>query len=203
VNAPTIVLWRHGRTAYNAAGRLQGQSDIPLDATGREQARVAAAKLSALSPTKIVTSDLQRAHDTALALSEISQIPLHVDPRLRERNFGAWEGLTRPEIEQGWPAAFRAWRRGDEPGGIEADSRREVAQRMHEAMVTHSAELGAGDVLVVVSHGAAITLGLSALLELDPESWFGLAGLDNCRWAVVAPNPGRRPAWRLTAYNMG
>ncbi|HLS49960.1 MAG TPA: histidine phosphatase family protein [Actinomycetaceae bacterium] len=203
MTGPLIVLWRHGRTALNAAGRLQGQSDIDLDDVGRAQAQAAAAALAALVPTKIVSSDLRRARDTASALAEITGVRVEDDPRLRERNFGLWEGLDREEIERGWPTAFAAWRRGREPEGIGADSRRDVAARMHEAILEHAAGLSGDDVVVVVSHGAAITLALSALLSLDPQSWFGFAGLDNCHWAVLAPNPGRSPGWRLTAHNVG
>lgn len=203
MSGPRVVLWRHGRTAFNAAGRLQGQSDIVLDEVGREQARNAAERLAELGPTKIITSDLSRARDTADALGERAGVPVEVDARLRERSFGAWEGLHREEIEQRWPAEYLEWRRGLEPSGIGADGLREVAERMHEAIAHHAGALGDGEVLVAVGHGAAIRLGLSALLALDPEGWFGLAGLDNCHWASLAPNPGRSPGWRLTAHNVG
>ena len=64
-----LVLWRHGRTAWNAEGRAQGQRDVPLDEVGVGQAREAAARLASLRPTAIVSSDLCRAADTAAELA--------------------------------------------------------------------------------------------------------------------------------------
>ena len=202
MSGPTIVLWRHGQTAYNAEARLQGQSDIELNETGVAQARAAAASLAELGPTRIISSDLSRALLTAQELGERCGVPVEPEPRLRERSFGVWEGLTHEEIEGGWPDAFQAWRQGREPEGIGADTRREVGERVAAALLEAAADLGEDGVLVAVAHGAAITLGLSELLGLDPGEWFGLGGLDNCAWAIVRPDPGRRPGWRLTAHNL-
>ena len=66
-----LVLWRHGRTRWNAAGRAQGQTDIGLDDLGRAQSAAAAPVLASLEPTAIVSSDLSRAADTADALAKV------------------------------------------------------------------------------------------------------------------------------------
>ncbi len=66
-----IILWRHGRTEWNLAGRVQGQSDVPLDDVGREQAQESAARLATLGPTRILSSDLKRAADTAAVLGAL------------------------------------------------------------------------------------------------------------------------------------
>ena len=202
MTARTIVLWRHGQTDFNASGRLQGQSDIALNATGTAQAEAAAARIAELGPTRIISSDLQRALATAVPLGELTGLPVEPEPRLRERSFGYWEGLTQAEIREGWPTAFRAWRQGEEPEGIEADTRVDVGRRVAAALLETAGEVEDDGVLVAVAHGAAITLGLTHLLDLDSGAWFGLGGLDNCAWALVAPNPGRRPGWRLTAHNL-
>ncbi len=202
MTGPTIVLWRHGQTDFNASRRLQGQSDIELNATGLAQAQAAAPRLAELGPTRIISSDLVRAMRTAEELGALTGLPVEPEPRLRERSFGAWEGLTQEEIEEGWPAAFRAWRQGEEPEGVGADTRDEVGRRVAAALLEAVAEVGDDGVLVAVAHGAAITLGLTHLLDLDATEWFGLGGLDNCAWALVGPNPGRRPGWRLTAHNL-
>lgn len=204
MSAGRIILWRHGQTEYNVGGRLQGQVDIPLNDVGRQQAAAAARAIAAQwTPTRIITSDLSRAVDTAQALGDATGVAVDVDPRLRERSFGQWEGLTHAEIEAGWPAAFRAWRQGEEPDGVGAETRAEVGDRVAEAILANADALGEDDTLVAVAHGAALTLGQSVLQQLDPESWFGLTGLENCRWAILVPNPGRQPAWRLSAYNVG
>ncbi len=202
MSAATIVFWRHGQTDFNASGRLQGQSDIELNDTGIRQAEAAAPRIAELGPSRIVSSNLSRAMRTAAVLGELTGVAVEPDRRLRERSFGRWEGLTQAEIEQGWPEAYRAWRQGEEPQGIGADTRSEVGQRVAAATLEAAAQVEDGGVLVVVAHGAAITLGLTQLLDLDPTAWFGLSGLDNCAWALVGPNPGRRPGWRLTAHNL-
>ncbi|MEE6272925.1 histidine phosphatase family protein [Georgenia sp. MJ206] len=203
MSAGTLVLWRHGQTAYNAAQRLQGQVDIELNSAGIDQAERAAAELVKLGPTRIIASDLRRATRTAQALGDLARIGIEPEPRLRERSFGLWEGLTNEEIRTGWPDAHAAWRRGEEPADIGAEPRDAVARRVAAAVGETAESMAPDDVLVVVAHGAAHTLGLTRLLGLDPTQWFGLSGLDNCRWSLLAPNPGRLPTWRLTAHNLG
>ena len=202
MSGPTIVLWRHGQTDWNATARLQGQSDIEINETGLRQAAEAAPLIAELGPTRIITSDLVRARRTADTLGELTGVTVEDEPRLRERSFGAWEGLTQQEIKAGWPEAFRAWRQGEEPQGIGADRRVDVGRRVAGAVLEAVGTMDDDGVLVAVAHGAAITLGLTHLLDLDSESWFGLSGLDNCAWALVGPNPGRRPGWRLTGHNL-
>jgi broad specificity phosphatase PhoE len=203
MTAGTVILWRHGQTEYNASLRLQGQSDITLNATGRRQAARAAEVLATLEPTRIVSSDLVRASDTAQALGDLLGLEPTTDGRLRERSFGVWEGLTAAEIETGWPEAYAAWRRGREPEGIGAEPRAACGVRVAEAVEEAAEDLGREDVLVVVAHGAAITCGQTVLLGLEPGEWFGFVGLENCRWASMHPNGRREPAWRLAGYNLG
>jgi broad specificity phosphatase PhoE len=203
MSAGTILLWRHGQTDYNATGRLQGQVDIALNERGRAQAAAAAPVLAQLRPARIVASDLVRAHETARTLAEIVRTDLITDVRLRERSFGDWEGLTHPEIEAGWPDAFAAWNAGDHPAGINAESRREVGHRFAEAVLATAEPLGDHEILVIVSHGAAISAGITALIGQDPEIWRGITGIGNCHWSVLRTNDGQRPSWRLSAHNVG
>src|SRR5690606_39578181 len=86
-------------------------------------------------------------------LGALTGLPVEPDPRLRERSFGVWEGLTQAEIEAGWPEAFRAWRQGEEPQGIGADSRHEVGRRVAAAVLETVSEVDDDGVLVVVAHG--------------------------------------------------
>jgi probable phosphoglycerate mutase len=204
VTASTVVLWRHGRTAFNAEGRLQGQVDIELDDVGRWQAERAAVLLAAQHrPVRVVTSDLGRARSTAQRLADLAGAGLEVDPRLRERSFGEWEGLSAGEIAERWPEAYAVWRSGHDPERVGAETRVAVAGRM-TAAVTGLADEMAGGTLVCVSHGAAITLGLTGLLELDPSAWRGMVGLHNAHWAVLHASSGdARPAWRLGGHNLG
>lgn len=91
---------KHGETDWNLEGRLQGQTDIPLNKTGREQARNAISLVTRLPIDMIVTSNLSCAHETAKIINEILQLPLIVDPQIKEVNFGDVEGKTYKECNQ-------------------------------------------------------------------------------------------------------
>jgi len=104
-----LILARHGETAWNAEGRYQGQADVPLNETGRRQAAALAQRLAAEGVHAIYASDLQRAWETATTIAEPHGLPVRPEPRLREIDFGAWDGLTYSEIGQRYPKALAAW----------------------------------------------------------------------------------------------
>ena len=188
-----LVLWRHGQTRWNAERRFQGQSDVPLDAKGHQQAQRAARLLAALRPHAIYSSDLTRAVSTADRLAELTGVAVRLDKDLRERHGGSWEGLTDVEIRTRYPAAYAAWIPPDgEPVATVADRAADAFERVADS-------LAAGSLAVVVSHGAAISLGISRLLGL-PEKARVLGGLDNCAWSVLGRRAGR---WRLLEHNVG
>nr|WP_290665539.1 histidine phosphatase family protein [Ardenticatena sp.] len=105
----TIYMVRHGETDWNAEGRYQGQEDPPLNRRGREQARATAEKLAQEGITAIYSSDLKRAAETAHALAEHCNLPVHLDPRLREINQGVWQGVLVDDIRAQWPERFHRW----------------------------------------------------------------------------------------------
>lgn len=105
----TILLIRHGETAWNAERRLQGHIDIPLNAEGERQAALLAAALSGEPIDLLVSSDLMRARQTAGAIAAARAMPLFEEPGLRERNYGGFEGLLYAEIAARYPHEFAAW----------------------------------------------------------------------------------------------
>ncbi|MEV0994375.1 histidine phosphatase family protein [Nonomuraea sp. NPDC050202] len=189
-----IVCLRHGQTLWNVEQRFQGHSDIPLDETGVAQAARAASLLASLRPTMIVSSDLQRANDTALALGRLIGLDVAVDKDFRERGGGQWEGLTREEIAARWPEEYAAW---EAPDGEPVT---DVAARVATAMRRWAARVDDDGLLVVVSHGAALRLGICELLGLPEELWPALGGLGNCSWSVLQEG---RKGWRLLEHNAG
>ncbi|PWD49428.1 histidine phosphatase family protein [Serinibacter arcticus] len=201
MTAGTIVLWRHGQTDYNVAMRLQGQTDIPLNETGRAQAETAAAVLAELRPDAIVASDLSRAVATASALASRLDLPVVTDPRLRERDFGDWEGLHGDVIAERWPDAHEVWRAGGHPEGVRAERRGDVGTRFAAGVTDAASRLEPSQTLVVVAHGACITAGITTLLGLDAETWGGLQGLNNCHWSVLGAS-SRTPHRRLLSHNV-
>jgi broad specificity phosphatase PhoE len=192
------VLWRHGQTVWNAERRFQGQSDIPLDETGRAQAERAARLLAALRPDLIVSSDLSRAAQTAAPLARLTGLEVTMDKDLRERSGGVWEGLTDTEIRTRYPVEHANWTPPDgEPSAMVAER---VAGALHRAAGAASGPGLDTGLAVVVSHGAALRLGMSRLLGM-PEELFGALGpLSNCSWSVLGCRNGR---WRLVEHNAG
>jgi probable phosphoglycerate mutase len=93
----TLLLVRHGETDWNAAGRLQGHTDRPLNDFGRTQARRLAEQLADDGIAAIYASDLARARETAEIVGERLGLPVAIDPDLREKDWGTWEGLTPDE----------------------------------------------------------------------------------------------------------
>lgn len=203
-----LVLWRHGRTEWNSLSRFQGQEDVPLDEVGQDQVRRAAQTLAGLKPSHIVSSDLQRAHATALALAELTGLTVVTDSDLRETYAGTWQGLTRAEIIAAYPADFAAWG-GDSnvrPGG--GETRLEVAERVIRGIDRALAAVEPGGTLVVASHGGALRAALGRLLGLEPPQWTALGVLANAQWTVLGEldEATPRPAglrWRLQEYNAG
>jgi probable phosphoglycerate mutase len=174
-----VLLVRHGQSVWNADGRWQGQADPPLTDLGRAQAHHAARSLGVVDA--IVASDLERAAETgAILAGELGVGPLVLDPDLRERDAGDWSGLTRPEIDRGWPGYL------DDPG----DSRRrphgwepddELLERAVAALVRIHELVPDGEA-IAVTHG-----GLVYVLEGHFGAPFErLANLGG-RWVEVGP----------------
>jgi probable phosphoglycerate mutase len=199
-----IIVWRHGQTAWNAARRVQGQTDVPLDPLGRQQAFEAGARLASLRPTRIVSSDLSRAADTATALAEVCGVPVETDPRLREMQFGAREGLTWDEAWERMPEAMRAWLDGDESKVEGSETHAQAGERFAAAVREHADALGEDDLLVVVAHGAVSRVGTCAFVGLPEDSWGAFGALGNCAWiALEEVRLGSRLRWRIVEWNAG
>lgn len=151
-----IFALRHGQTAWNAELRIQGQLDLPLDDTGRWQAERAAQALAGEPLAAIYSSDLLRALATAQALAARTGAPITTDPRLRERAFGRFEGLSYAEIHRQWPDEAERWRRrepGFGPGGGEALT---PFYARCVAAVCERAAAHPGQAIAVVAHGGVM-----------------------------------------------
>lgn len=189
-----LVLWRHGQTRWNVEGRFQGQSDIPLDPVGEQQAERAARLLAALQPAAIFSSDLVRATSTAAPLARLTGLRVITEKDLRERYGGLWEGLTDVEIRTRYPVEHSKWL---PPGGETSTT---VADRAGAAMERIAETLAPGTLAVVVSHGAALRLGAARLLGLPEDLWGAVGPLANCAWSILGR---RRSRWRLIEHNAG
>jgi broad specificity phosphatase PhoE len=164
-----LYLVRHGETDWNAAGRWQGHTDIALNETGREQARVAAERLRHVALAGIVSSDLSRARETAEIIAATLGLEIaFFDATLRERAFGPFEGLTGDECVRLHPREWRAWREEQiAPEG--GEDRRTLAARVAVGIRRAAQEVARGDAAaLVVTHGGALRAAVAEALGAQP-----------------------------------
>jgi broad specificity phosphatase PhoE len=164
VGVTTLLLARHGETDWNREFRIQGSSDIELNELGREQAQALARELDRFEIDAIYASDLRRASATAEAVAAAKGLEVTLDPRLRERSFGSWEGLDREEV--------LARREASEPHDGETDE--EVRSRVL-ASIDEIAQTHPGKQVLVVSHGGALNTLWHHALGVRIERWANCA----------------------------
>ena len=167
-----LLLVRHGETEWNAAGRIQGRSDLPLNETGRWQAERLAPRLKDEKLAAAVSSDLQRACQTAQAiLAHHPEIDLQTDPRLREMDFGEWDGLTFEQVRERYPGEARRWLEGWEefapPGG---ESFSQFVERV--AAFYREIKDSADGTTLITAHGGSLQVLVCLALGLGPERYW-------------------------------
>jgi broad specificity phosphatase PhoE len=173
-----ILLLRHAETDWNRERRFQGWRDVPLSATGREQAESAARLLAATRIDAVWSSPLARARDTAAIIAAPHRLAVQESEAFREMGFGAWEGLTRDEVRERFPDAHRAWaetpHEASWPGAETLATVRARALAGLEALrAAHT-----GQTICLVSHGItgrllileALGLGLDRLWSFQLSS---------------------------------
>jgi probable phosphoglycerate mutase len=203
-------LIRHGESVSNAAGRVQGQEDVELSATGLAQAQsVAVWSRSLLESTngppveELWSSPLRRARETAEAIAAATGLPLHIDEQLRELHAGIFQGHLWADLEARFPDEVARWRSGDAdyaiPGG---ESRAQLAARGRAVLENLAARSARG--MIVVAHGGILTAALGnlvgkthPLLAAAAERPFTkLPALANCSITLV-----RWPGPELVSFN--
>jgi glucosyl-3-phosphoglycerate phosphatase len=184
-----LLLVRHGETDWNRSGRWQGHSDTSLNDAGREQARRVARELGGIDV--VYASDLARARETAEIIAADLGLEVRVDPRLRERSFGAWEGLTGAEIETRFREAHASWLAGQGPGADDAEAFDTFAARvrgfLQEVLERHSEET-----VLVVAHGGSIRVIHALASGLDyVRDHRSIPGVQNCVVAGYVVRDGK------------
>ena len=162
-----LLVIRHGETAWNAEHRIQGHLDIPLSATGVRQAARLAERLANERVNAVYSSELTRAWLTAQPVAERLGLEVIPEPRLRERCFGIFEGLTLDEIARQHTEAFRLWRERDPQWAMEGGETGQqlidrVLDAMHDIAGRHR-----GQTVAIVTHGGVLDVAYRAARALD------------------------------------
>ncbi|MGE5703109.1 MAG: histidine phosphatase family protein [Clostridia bacterium] len=187
--ATVLYLIRHGETDWNRERRIQGHSDVHLNASGKEQAEKLAGFLGRERFHKIYSSDLKRAYDTAYLLSQATGSQLEASLRLRERSYGELEGLSYEEVRARMEAV------GDREEALGIESAAEISQRAYDAL-SELVQHHPGETIAVISHGGFInsflhrisagTIG-TGITRLDNTSITQLT-YESERWEIIGVN---------------
>lgn len=165
-----IYLIRHGQTDWNIQGRIQGSHDIPLNEAGQRQAEQVAKGMDSRRVSRIFSSTLTRAAETAEKIGSRQKAEICSMPQLIEVEFGKWEGMTWEEIMEAYPKEYRLWALNPDevapPGGETQD---QVISRCAQAIKEILRITGGREDVAIVSHGATIAYLISYMMRNDPD----------------------------------
>jgi probable phosphoglycerate mutase len=158
MSATTLVLVRHGETAWNAEGRVQGQTDVPLNQVGRAQAQALVPVLAAERFGAIYSSDLLRVRDTAQPTARALGLEPRLDAGLRERHYGMFETLTYVECRERFPVEFERFR--EKELDFDFGSGESLQTFYERALATMAAIVArhAGEAVLVFTHGGVLEM---------------------------------------------
>jgi broad specificity phosphatase PhoE len=185
----TLLLARHGETDWNRDGRWQGHSNTRLNESGRRQAAELAEALDGVDV--LYSSDLDRARETAEIVAARLGLEVCFDRRLRERSFGAWEGLTMEDIESRFAEPYRRWRAGESHGAEDAEPFEAFGARVQEFLEDVLAR-HPDETVLVIAHGGAIRVIHALAAGLDyVRDHRAIPSIANCVVARYAVRDGK------------
>jgi probable phosphoglycerate mutase len=194
-----LCLVRHGETHWNADRRIQGQIDSGLNETGTRQAAAAAAALASIAFDAVYSSDLRRARDTAEAIAAAQpRVTVRLDPGLRERHYGIFQGLTYEEARTRYPHAYGHFHVRDTGYDFEnGESLLGFAKRVTDCLTAIAGEW-VGRQVLIVAHGGVLDIAhrLATGKPLTQPRDFTIS---NAAISWIARSGG---AWRLVSWNV-
>ncbi len=201
LNDTTLILVRHGETEWNIQSRMQGHRDIALSPRGVAQAEAVARHLTRVPTDEtsaiaaVFASDLMRARATAAPIAARAGVPLRIDPRLRERGFGLFEGSTYAEAHAKWPEIYATWQRREPDYAVPGGESYEQVRARTLAVVEDIAREFAGKTVVVVTHGGILDAVYRAAFDIPWKTPRPYAIPNGSIGRVTARLPG--PALRI------
>ncbi len=166
----TLLIARHGETAWNAQRRFQGHSDTDLSPVGLRQSRALAARLASAAPDALYCSDLGRAVRTAEHLRELTGLEIRLEPDLRERAYGIFEGLTTQEIQDRLPAEYDCFRSRDPDWAIPGGESTRAKHTRAVAVMNRLCDRHPGARIAVVTHGGILDSLFRHAVGVEPAA---------------------------------
>lgn len=154
----TLWMIRHGETSWNAEGRVQGQTDVPLSEVGHAQARAVAALLAGRRFGALYSSDLQRVTQTAQPVAEALRMAIRLDPGLRERHYGMFETMTYAEVKVRHPEEYARFRAHDPEFDFRGGEGLRVFFERAVACLAGIAARHGGQEVLVFTHGGVLDM---------------------------------------------
>lgn len=195
-----FYLIRHGETEWNRHGnRYCGRTNLPLAQVGREQAERLALSLQNTRFDAVLVSPLQRALETARPIAKRCGMEMQTDERLREIDFGDWEGLTQQEIEQHFPRQWEQWVQDPATtrAGGTGESANQVFSRMKSVIVENSEKTLQR--VLIVSHNTAIRLFFIGTFGM-PFIRYRNIEIDNAKILVLEMANETSFKWKMGHY---
>jgi broad specificity phosphatase PhoE len=187
-----LILVRHGETLHNVAGIAQGWNDSALSERGERQVRRLAERLALHAPTALYSSPLGRAMSTANAIAEVTGLPVQTRDDLREMSYGGWEGKSFLDVRRDDLEIYQRWIADPDCPCPDGESHNDVRRRMERAIAAANSERP-----ILVTHGTAIRIGATALLDA-PVSMSRNLAQDNAALNLFV---WRADRWVLKVWN--
>lgn len=168
--AQRIYLVRHGETERSARGAYSGRAEVALNDHGREQASAAAERLRDAGIDAVHSSPLSRALDTAEAIAAVAGVPVTVDERLTEVDYGPLEGYDREAAREAFGEPFTAWRA--DPMGAPLEGTEPLTAALERARAATGEMLATHERPVLVGHQGILRMVLVALGQIDGADYF-------------------------------
>ena len=193
-----LILVRHGETVHNVAGIAQGWNDSALSERGTQQVQRLAKRIVDYKPNALFSSSLERAMTTARAIAETTGLTIQPLDELREMNYGRWENRSFLDVRREDASVYERWIADPDAACPDGESHNDVLRRVHAALQKIEASAnGLALRPVLVTHGTAIRVAVTALLEV-PVATSRHFGQDN---AAINVFMRRSSGWVLRKWN--
>jgi len=183
-NRTTILLIRHGECEGNREGLFRGRTDLPLNDSGKLQAKALAEAVSVFPPARVFSSPLSRATETSQAISERCSVPFEIRHGFNNMALGKWEKRKKSEVEQEYPEEWRLWLSHPERLRISGGETLSDVQRRAFANLNALVNIYTGETFAVVSHRAVLKPLLAAALGIS-EPYFWKIHIDTASFSIL------------------